>query len=163
VERVAEPLVEPLTDIAPVSGPGTSGRVGGCGEGPPGHGRPSRRDGGLGGAGVGGPVGVSNGLGSTDDGRRRGPGAQSEGGGLFAVDDEAGRGGVGAEMRQVVLGDFGGNVTAEGVGVLGGHREPHLGPGVGRDLTCKIPPAFERLSPRECLTWREDAGVGGYG
>jgi hypothetical protein len=30
-------------------------------------------------------------------------------------------------------------------------------------LTGKIPPPFERLSPREFPTWREDAGVGSYG
>ena len=88
--------MEPLTDIAPI--PGTGGRVGGCGQGPPGQGRSGRRYGRLDGTGVGDPVDLPDGLSSTRYGRRRGTSAQGESRSLLTVDDQSCRGGVGAEM-----------------------------------------------------------------
>ena len=96
-----------------VSGPGHRACLGdGAGR------EPVRRLGGDAAAEVG-PVGGPHGAGPTGDDRPGRPGAQGEGGGLLAVDDQAGRRCVGAEVGQVVLGQLGGDVAAEGVGVLG--------------------------------------------
>ena len=117
-----EPLTEPTADIAGdiTRGAPSVGRRWG-GQGPPGQHGPCRL--GLGTA-VRGPVGVTDRLGTAGDGGRCGPGPQREGGGLLAVDHEAGRGGVRAEVGQVVLGELGGDM-AGGRGRPRGSCENH--------------------------------------
>lgn len=65
--------------------------------------------------------------------RRVGRGLRAEGerGCFLPVGHDPGRGLVGAEVGQVVLAEFGGDVAFEDVGVLGGAVEEHLVPGVG--------------------------------
>jgi hypothetical protein len=87
---------------------------------------------------VSGPVGGAHGVGPSGDGGRGGAGGEGEGRGLLAVDDEAGRGGVGTQVREVVLGQVGGDVAFEGAGVLGAHGEPDLGAGVGRHRLAQL-------------------------
>ena len=108
-EPSVDSLAEPTADVAggdvavrDIAGgdvaPGWWGGLGDRREGPPGEDRPGRLGVGL--AVVGGPVGVADRLGPAGHGGRGGPGAQREGGGLLAVDDEAGRCGVGAEVGE---------------------------------------------------------------
>src|SRR6202043_349943 len=128
-DAMTEPSVDVWTEpIADIAGDAIhsilQGRRGG-GQLPPFQ--RGARTGGAGGPGVDGPVGGPHRVGATDDDRWRGAGGEGEGGGLLATDDEAGGRGVGAEVGEVVLGEVGGDVAIEGVGVLGGHGEPDFG------------------------------------
>ena len=63
---------------------------------------------------MGGPVGGPHRVGTPCHSRWGGSGGEGKGGGLLAVDDEAGGGRVGAEVGEIVLGQVGGDVAFEG-------------------------------------------------
>lgn len=76
--------------------------------------------------------GVSHGLGLSDW-WCGGGGGQGEGGKFAAVGDQAGGGGVGLQVREVVFAQVGCGVAGQQAGVFGAGGEEHFRAGVGAD------------------------------